>query len=313
MHQLAAESLAGRVELMHLREFNLKEMTELMYSDVSIPNGSFFGLVIKSFDEAKLQEFSEERRPFQKILLSTLQTHLIWGGLPEVLEEQTPSERQRYLANYLQTYLENDVRAIESISDLGLYQQLMKACAEQTGSLRDDQRLLSALGCSRNTLNKYRGYLMATMQYKEVFPYINSTVKRLVKSPKGYLINNGLVSYLTGIQDYSVLTTSGLLGHRFENWLLNELLTWTDSIVENYSIYFWRTSGGAEVDFVVSIGAEILPIEVTFSTQILPNKTRHLREFLEREPKSKWGIYLYNGTFKIDRGQHIIYLPTWMI
>ena len=313
LHQLAAESLAGRVELMHLREFNLKEMTELMYSDVSIPNGSFFGLVIKSFDEAKLQEFSEERRPFQKILLSTLQTHLIWGGLPEVLEEQTPSERQRYLANYLQTYLENDVRAIESISDLGLYQQLMKACAEQTGSLRDDQRLLSALGCSRNTLNKYRGYLMATMQYKEVFPYINSTVKRLVKSPKGYLINNGLVSYLTGIQDYSVLTTSGLLGHRFENWLLNELLTWTDSIVENYSIYFWRTSGGAEVDFVVSIGAEILPIEVTFSTQILPNKTRHLREFLEREPKSKWGIYLYNGTFKIDRGQHIIYLPTWMI
>ena len=313
LHQLAAESLAGRVELMHLREFNLKEMTKLLCPDVSLPTDSVFDFFIKPFEEAKLKEIWEERRPFQKILTEVLPIHLVWGGLPEVLEEQTSKDRQRYLANYLQTYLENDVRAIESISDLSLYQQLMKACAEQTGSLRDDQKLLNALGCSRNTLVKYRGYLTATMQYKEVFPYIDSTVKRLIKSPKGYLINNGLVSYLTGIYDYSVLNTTGLLGHRFENWLLNELLTWTDSVVENHAIYFWRTGGGAEVDFIVSIGAEVLPIEVTFSSQILPKKTRHLREFMEREPKSKWGIYFYNGAFKIDSGQRIIYLPTRMI
>ncbi len=313
LHQLAAESLAGRVELMHLREFNLREMAEVLYSDVSIPNRSVFDLLIEPFSEARLREIWEDRRPFQKILSETLPAHLRWGGLPEVLEEQTINEKQRYLANYLQTYLENDVRAIESISDLSLYQQLMKACAEQTGSLRDDQKLLSALGCSRNTLIKYRGYLMATMQYKEVFPYVNSTAKRLVKSPKGYLINNGLVSYLTGIHDYSVLNSTGLLGHRFKNWLLNELLTWTDSIVENHKISFWRTSGGTEVDFVVSIGANLLPIEVTFSSQILPKKTRHLREFMEREPESKWGIYLYNGSFHINHDHHVIYLPTWMI
>ncbi|NGX50782.1 MAG: hypothetical protein K1060chlam2_00633 [Chlamydiae bacterium] len=313
LHQLAAESLAGRVELMNLREFNLIEMTELLYSEVTIPTDSVFDMLVKPFDETELKRIYENRRPFQKILNETLSTHLIWGGLPEVLEEQNPHERQRYLANYLQTYLENDVRAIESISDLDLYQHLMKACAEQTGSLRDDQRLLNALHCSRNTLIKYRGYLVATMQYKEVFPYINSTVKRLVKSPKGYLINNGLVSYLTGIQDYALLNTTGLLGHRFENWLLNELLTWTDSIVENHAIYFWRTSGGTEVDFIVTIGAQILPIEVTFSQQILPKKIRHLREFMEREPKSKWGIYLYNGPLKIEYNQQIICLPTWMI
>ena len=113
----------------------------------------------------------------------------------------------------MQTYLENDVRAIESISDLSLYQQLMKACAEQTGSLRDDQKLLNALGCSHNTLIKYREYLTATT-HKEVFSYVNSTVKRLVKSPKGYL---------TGIHDYSVLNSTGLLEHRFENCLLKRI------------------------------------------------------------------------------------------
>lgn len=313
LHHLASESLAGRVELIHLREFNLKEMTELFYPEVAISSDSVFDLLITSFDETMLRETWEKRRPFQKIIKETLPIHLLWGGLPEVLEEQNPKDKQRYLANYLQTYLENDVRSIESVGDLSLYQQLMKVCAEQTGSLRDDQRLLNALHCSRNTLIKYRGYLKATMQYVEVFPYVNSTVKRLVKSPKGYLINNGLVSYLTGIHDIAILNTTGLLGHRFENWFLNELLTWTDSKTENHSINFWRTGGGTEVDFIVSIGDQILPIEVTFSSQILPKKIRHLREFMERESKAKWGIYLYNGSFKIEHDQQIICLPTWMI
>ncbi|MBF5059552.1 ATP-binding protein [Candidatus Neptunochlamydia vexilliferae] len=241
LHQLGAESLAGRVELMHLREFNLKEMASLLHPEALLPSDSVFNYL---FDEAKLQEFAEKRRPFAKILTEMLPIHMVWGGLPEVLEEETPKEKLRYLANYLQTYLENDVRAIESISDLSLYQKLMKACAEQTGSLRDDQRLINALHCARNTLIKYRGYLVATMQYQEIFPYINSTLKRIVKSPKGYLINNGLVSYLTGVGDYEVLNSTGLLGHRFENWVLNELLTWTDSLIESHEIYFWRTSGG---------------------------------------------------------------------
>lgn len=312
LHQLAAESLAGRVELMHLREFNLKEMTEMLHPDLSIPTGPIFNLFLKPFEKTKLKEFFETRRPFQKILSDTLSNYLVWGGLPEVIEEIDLNEKQRYLANYLQTYLENDVRAIPSISDLDLYQQLMKVCAEQTGSLRDDQKLLNALHCSRNTLIKYRGYLTATMQYKEVFPYINSTIKRLVKSPKGYVINNGLITYLTGIKDYETLNTTGLLGHRFENWLLNELLTWTDSLIENHAIYFWRTGGGVEVDFIVTIGTQVLPIEVTFSHQILPQKMRHLKEFMEREPKAKWGIYLYNGPFKVEADQSIICLPAWM-
>ncbi|MCP5505617.1 MAG: ATP-binding protein [Chlamydiales bacterium] len=313
LHQLAAESLAGRVELMHLREFNLKEMAKLTHPDVSIPEDSILDLLIEPFDENTFKSFAEKRQPFQKLLNETMTSHLVWGGLPEVLQENSANDRLRYLANYLQTYLENDVRAIETISDLSLYQNLMKTCAEQLGSLRDDQKVVNALGCSRNTLLKYRGYLSATMQYLELYPLINSTLKRLVKSPKGYLLNNGLVSYLTGVRELSILNATGLLGHRFENWFLSELLTWTDRLVENHSIHFWRTSGGAEVDFVITIGAQIIPIEVTHSSQLLPKKARHLREFIENESKAKWGIYLYNGPYKVEHDQKIICLPFWMV
>ncbi|CCB88299.1 ATP-binding protein [Simkania negevensis] len=313
LHQLAAESLAGRVELMYLREFNLKEAASLYHPEIYIPEESVFDIILKPFNEATLINAWEKKRPFQKILKETLSTCLIWGGLPEVLEEQNGQEKLRYLANYLQTYLENDVRAIQSIHDLELYEQLMKACAEQTGSLRDDQKLMNALHCARNTLTKYRGYLLATMQYREVFPYIASTVKRLVKSPKGYLINNGLVSYLTGIQDFALLNSTGLLGHRFENWILNELLTWTDSNLQSHGINYWRTSGGTEVDFILTVGDQVLPIEVTFSSQILPKKIRHLKEFMQKEPKAKWGICLYNGSFQIQKEEKIICIPAWMV
>ena len=313
LHQLASESLAGRVELAHLREFNLKEMAELLHPNLTIPNSSIFDLFLQPIDENQLKNRYDDRRPFNKVLQNALSMHLVWGGLPEVLQEEKTEDRLRYLANYLQTYLENDVRSIPSISDLNLYQQLMKALAEQTGSVRDDLRLVNALGCARNTLNKYRGFLAATMQYCEIYPFINSTMKRIIKSPKGYLINNGLISYLTGIHDTHVLANTGLVGHRFENWLLNELLTWTDSKVERDTIYFWRTNHGLEVDFVVSIGAQIIPIEVTYSTHALSKKARHLKEFIEREPKAKWGIYVYNGNFQIDHSHKIIYLPAWMI
>ncbi|MCB1082513.1 MAG: ATP-binding protein [Chlamydiia bacterium] len=313
LHQLASESLAGRVELMHLREFNLKEMANLLTPNASIPLESIFDALLEPFHEKTLVEFSKDRLPFQKVLNDALDTHLVWGGLPEVLEEEGSDNKLRYLANYLQTYLENDVRAIETIFDLTLYQNLVKASAEQTGSLRDDQKLINALHCSRNTLVKYRGYLCATMQYLEIFPYIQSTVKRLIKSPKGYLINNGLISYLTGIQDLKILNSTGLLGHRFENWFLNELLTWTDRSVDNHTISFWRTNGGKEVDFVVSVGAHLLPIEVTYSSQLLPKKVRNLKDFMENEPKTSWGIYLYTGPFKIDKKEKILFLPAWAV
>ena len=98
--------------------------------------------------------------------------------------------------------------------------------------------------------------MLATLQYTEIYPYIESSLKRLTKSPKGYLINNGLISYLTGIHDYSLLTTTGMVGHRFENWFLNEVKTWLDAQVERHEAYFWRTAAGAEVDFVITLEGE---------------------------------------------------------
>jgi predicted AAA+ superfamily ATPase len=236
----------------------------------------------------------------------------VWGGLPEVIKEPDQRFRLKYLGDYLQTYLEKDIRSIDTIGDLQLYQNLMKIAAELTGSIRDDQKIMEALHCSRGTLIKYRTYLLATLQYMELFPYIGSAVKRLVKSPKGYLINNGLISYLTGIYDLPILKTTGLIGHRSENWFINEIQTWLDTQPERHQIYYWRTTSGAEVDCVVEIGKQVVPFEITYSSKIEGKKINNLKSFM-KDTSASFGVYCYTGPLSFDAQNHILFLPAWMI
>lgn len=313
LHQMTAESLAGRVELLHLREFNLREMASLQHENLILPPDSVLSILFKMDEIKNLKENFPQLRPFQHLLQKSLSDHLLWGGLPEIIDVSFDEHRLKYLGDYLQTYLEKDIRAIDSISDLNLFHNLMKICAEQTGSLRDDKKIIEALHSSRNTLLKYRNYLIATLQYLELYPYIGSSIKRLVKSPKGYLINNGLVSYLTGVHQLAILQTTGLIGHRFENWFLNEMQTWLDTVSERHQISFWRTSGEIEVDFVVTVGTKIIPFEITFTSQIPTKKIKNLKSFMQSNPTSNLGVLCYMGPLSYDEENRILLLPAWMI
>jgi uncharacterized protein len=313
LHRLTAESLAGRVDLLSLREFNLSEMALLQNAELELPPDSVFDHIFNKQNVEALKKTFHRLQPFQTVLEASLHDHLIWGGLPEAIEEPSEQDRLKYLSNYLQTYLEKDIRAIDSISDLNLYQNLMKISAELTGSVRDDTKIIEALHCSKITLSKYRNYLLATLQYNEIFPFIGSSIKRLVKSPKDYLINNGLVSYLTGIYALSTLKTTGLIGHRLENWFLNEVQTWLDTQVQKHTITFWRTGAGAEVDFVVSLGAQVVPFEVTYSDYIDSKKFNNLKGFMKATPQSSLGVFCYMGAPGYDAQNNILFLPCWMM
>ncbi len=312
LHRLSAESLAGRIQLYYLSAFNVCEATSLKYH-IQREDTVFDIIQQNEWSESRWQTYQHQMRPYSMDSSKTLEEMLLWGGLPEVLMLKENMERLDYLGNYLQTYLEKDVRAIESISDLTLYRFLMSVIAEQTGSVRDDHKILQALGCHRDTLNKYRGYLQATLMYQDVHPYINSTLKRLVKSPKGYLINNGLISFLTGLYDTSVLVKTGQMGHRLENWFLNELQVWLNGQPGKHDIYYWRTSAGVEIDFVVHMPPYVFPFEVTTSKIIDAKKVKHLLKFREYEPRATIGYYIYQGELQWDKENKIVFIPARLV
>jgi len=313
LHRLGAETLAGRIELHYLREFCLRESVAYL-SQKSPPKVGLLDIIsADTVDFKGIEEYVASRAPFRKRIEASLLEQLIFGGLPEILQEKEANLRNIYLGNYLQTYLEKDVQAITSISDLDLYHKLMKILADQTGSIRQDDKIITTLGCARDTLKKYRGILLATLVYQEVFPFIGSTLKRLVKSPKGYLTNNGLVSYLSGLDDVRVLEKTGLIGHRFENWFLRELQVWLDGNVQQREIYYWRTSGGVEVDFVAEKKRLVFPFEVTYSKNIQDKKVKNLRNFLSEESKASFGFYVYMGDFYYDKASKICFIPAWAL
>lgn len=312
LHQLSAESLAGRIELFYLREFNLQETLALQYHKPT-PLNSLFDIACDQQNWKTLEDHINLVSPLKNLLEKCLTEQLCWGGLPEALQKNVVGDRRIYLRNYLQTYLEKDIRAITSITDLKLYHKLLDIIAEQTGSVRQDKNIIDALDCSRDTLKKYRGFLLATLVYHEIYPYIGRSLKRLIKSPKGYLLNNGLISYLTGIDDIKILQRTGLIGHRFENWFLKELQIWLDRETKRSEIYYWRTASGIEVDFVVEKKPLVFPFEVTYSTQIQTRKVKNLTTFMQHERNATIGYYVYLGRYHFDPIQRICYLPAWAI
>ncbi len=314
LHQLSAETLAGRIEILYLREFSVAEIVSLKHQ-VEIPRINILDLVCnKDFiDSNEIARAIKQLSPYKLLLEESLLHYLLWGGLPEVALAASEQKSLLYLSNYLQTYLEKDVRAIQEITNLNLYQQLIEIVATQTGSIREDQKILQGLSCARDTLKKYRGYLIATLVYQEIYPFIGSTLKRLTKSPKGFLLNNGLISLLTGVCNLDVLTKTGLIGHRFENWFLQVLNIWLDREIGQHRIYYWRTSGGIEIDFVVDKKPLVLPFEVTTGIEKNQKKIKHLREFMRYEPRVTQGFYIYNGPYEYDANLNIHFLPAWSV
>jgi len=313
LRQQCAETLAGRIEIFDLREFNLHEAALIKRPDLSLPKYSILDAIFTGEDPVHINQLISELAPLRRVYEEAIKDELVWGGLPECLAKDTKDNRITYLGNYIDTYFEKDIRMLSTISDLDLYQRLMQITAEQTGSVRDDQKILDALGCSRDTLKKYRGYLHATMMYQEIYPYIGNTMKRIVKSPKGYLMNNGLISYFSGVYDINILEHTGLVGHRFENLVLKQLQINLDQDPKESKIYYYHTHGGFEIDFVIEKMPYVFPIEVTYGKKPKNKKNKNLRQFIEDEKNIKYGIYVYNGDFNFDSENKIIYLPAWAL
>lgn len=311
LHQLTAESLAGRVELLHLADFSLRESAIL--KENKIPTLSLLDELDTFTTPNQLEDRITSLLPYRPILEDQLTSQLIWSGLPEVLACENDKDKTMYLNNYIDTYFEKDVRALETISDLPLYRRMMEVLAEQTGSIRDETRHLEALGCARDTLKKYRGYLQSTLFYEEIYPYLKKTLKRMVKSPKGYLTNNGIISSLTGISNLAVLEKSGLIGHRFENWFLKELRVWLARHYQRSEISYWHLSTGVKVDFIVEKKPKVFPFEVTYGTTPKRDKISHLIKFMEDEPAATWGFYIYRGEFQVHEKYNILFIPAWAV
>jgi hypothetical protein len=187
------------------------------------------------------------------------------GGYPEPLR-LPERDAATWRSSYLHTYLERDVRSIKQVADLGLFQAFLRTMAARNGQLLDLSGVSRDLGIAVNTVKAWLSVLEATGQVVVLRPYFTNAGQRLVKSPKVYLTDTGLLCHLAGLRDPGHAASGPMGGAIFETAVLMEVVKGLLGRGEDPLVYFWRTSYGAEVDVVVDAGDRLVPVEAKLSS-----------------------------------------------
>ena len=201
----------------------------------------------------------------------------------ELLRGSYPEPRLRlevdlrlWMGSYLQTYLERDVRQLTQVGDLVSFEQFVRLCAARTAQLLRIDELGRDAAVSSTTARRWLSVLEASAQFQRVAPYARSRTKRMVKSPKLYAADTGFAAFLTGHRDEHVLWDGPMKGALFETAVFGEILKHFHNDGDVPAVFFWRSSDGLEVDFVIETAGRLHAIDAKASATPVPAMAEQL-------------------------------------
>ncbi|MFA4817847.1 MAG: ATP-binding protein [Parcubacteria group bacterium] len=240
---------------------------------------------------------------------SYLNEYLVYGGYPRVVTEKNESRKKELLEEIYSSYIEKDIAGFLKIKEPLAFSNLIKLLAIQNGQLCNVSNISKALNLNQRTVEKYLFYLEQTFVVKKLPPFFSNAKKELVKMPKVYFFDTGLRNLLAS--DFLELEKRKDRGGLLENFAYNEM---AKNLGVADRINFWRNKSGAEVDFVVRKGAEIVPFEI--KTKISePKIEASLKTFLELYTIKM--AYILFGEGKSGRykkmGANISFMPIYKV
>jgi len=237
---------------------------------------------------------------------------LLRGGYPELWAEPDRGARPWH-GSYIQTYLERDVRSLRQVGDLTQFQSFLRALGARHGQLFNASAMARDLGLAVNTVRAWLSVLETSYQVTILRPYYRNAGKRLVKAPKVYLTDPGVLCYLAGIQTQEQALGGPLGGPLFEGLVLGELIKAQVSRGQESRVYFWRTATGREVDFVVEHDGRCVPIEAKLSSTPRPRMADGIATFVRDYPESDRGFVVHAGDMVLPLGEHAVALPIHLL
>ena len=240
------------------------------------------------------------------VLPQSLDDLLFEGSYPALYDRDlSPGD---WFSNYVATYLERDVRQLIAIRDLTQFQRFVRMCAARSGQMLNLTALGADCGVSAVTAREWISVLEASYLVVRLMPHHNNFGKRLVKTPKLYFLDAGLMAWLLGIRDAQSLSTHAARGALFETWVVSERFKQKYNAGETADLYFWRDSLGHEVDLLEETAAGLLATEIksgaTFASDWLDgvNKWRTLAGDCAATPS-----LIFGGDESFEREQcHVV-------
>ncbi|MFH1764708.1 MAG: ATP-binding protein [Gemmatimonadota bacterium] len=234
-----SQSLAGRAAILHLLPFSLSELEKrnpfpLAQVGTALPRG---------------------KRTTSRALMDVL----FHGFYPRIHDKKLAP--QDWLASYYQTYIERDVRELLTVGDLEAFGTFIRLCAGRNAQLLNLSSLANDCGISHTTARRWLSVLEMSFLVTLLRPHHRNFSKRLVKSPKIYFLDTGLLCYLLRIRSPEDLAFHALRGSVFESFLVSEFFKNYLHHGQEADLYFWRDSAGHEIDLIIERGQELIPIE----------------------------------------------------
>ena len=258
-----SESLAGRAAVLSLQSMSLAETGGRPAPDTGWR---------EALDGAGRGESGPAGDPAE------VAGRLLRGGFPEpALDPRV--DPALWLSSYIQTYLERDVRSLRAVGELGDFQRALYALAARSGGLINFSDLARDLGVTSKTVKAWVSVLEASGQVLTLRPYHVNLGKRLVKRPKVFFLDTGILGYLLGLTDAAQVLAGMAAGPMMETAVLGALYRLLAHRGEVPRLHFWRTAGGHEVDFLLDDGRRLIPVEAKLTATPRPGHAEAIERF----------------------------------
>ena len=296
------ESLSGRVALNQMHPFSLHEVTGAgepplltrIWQDQAFPRQEI----------VRLQLLPPQRLRKVRALRDE---HQLWGGYPPVWQRQGAAERLNWLKDYRKTYLERDIADVGQVANIDTFALAQKLLCARTANLLSISEVSRDLGVAVNTVKRYLELLTMSFQCVLLPPWHENVSKRLVKSPKLFFPDAGLNRVILGELSVS-------RGAAYESWFFAELLKWKQLQPVEPELYFYRTTAGMEIDFILTGEEGMIPIEVKTSRRVTAADGRSVATFLSEHPESaRLGLVAYPGDELVEIRENVWGVPDWYL
>ncbi len=235
--------------------------------------------------------------------------HVLFNGLYPPVHDKKLNPHIWY-ANYMQSYIERDVRQMVNVRDLSSFQRFVRLCAGRTGQLLNLSDMSTDCGITHNTAKAWISILEASYILFLLLPHHANFNKRIIKTPKLYFYDSGLAAWLLSIQSPEQLSTHSLRGSLFESFIVSEFIKarYNQGLTSN--LYFWRDRTGNEIDLLVETAEKLRPVEIKSGQTITQDYCKGLQKWISLAgDKAVHPTLVYGG--KESTVQSGIKITTW--
>jgi uncharacterized protein len=283
-----SQSLAGRIASFKLLPFSMTELLQLP-----------FDTTIESIITPK---------KYEDIAQPDIYKLIFTGCYPRIHDKKLNSEK--WIENYLLTYVERDIRNLINLNNLRTFENFLKICASFSGQLVNFASISNMLGVSQPTVKKWLSLLETSSIIFFLPPFYKNFSKRIVKSPKLYFIDTGLLCFLLSIRSAEDLKNHYLYGNIFETFIISEFFKRICHLAEIPPLYFWRDKTGNEIDLIIEYKNDIIPIEIKSAMTYTKSFSAGIRKWLKLTGNTtKKGFVIYNGSDIIGKSGNIPTVP----